>query len=244
MNGWTNYKGLKCVVLCAGKGTRLHPKTIEKTKVMIKIKNKPILSYVIDYWRKYTKDFIFVVKFKKEDVIEFASQLPINSQFVEQKELRGIADAVLCTKDFVSDRFIVVLGDCICKGNFDFPKNMKQGIGVWRTNNVEDIKRSYSIKIKNDFVLEMKEKPKEVFNNLCGMGFYFFDKIVFDYIKLTKPSKLRNETEITDVIQNMINAGEKIMPVFFHGDYLNITYPKDLEKAEKILNSIWSFSKN
>ncbi|MEK7842515.1 MAG: hypothetical protein AAB197_07555 [Deltaproteobacteria bacterium] len=32
-----------------------------------------------------------------------------------------------------------------------------------------------------------------------------------------------------------IDAGEKISPIFFKGDYLNITYTEDLKKAEKIL---------
>ncbi|MCK4649382.1 hypothetical protein KAT51_07650, partial [bacterium] len=93
--------------------------------------------------------------------------------------------------------------------------------------------QSYSIKIKNGLICQVKEKPERVFNNLCGMGFYFFNKKIFDYSRLTKPSKLRNEIEITDVIQNMIDGGERISPVFFEGDYLNITFPQDLKKAEE-----------
>ena len=57
-------------------------------------------------------------------------------------------------------------------------------------------------------------------------------------VKLTEPSKLRNEIEITDVIQNMIDGGEKIKPALFRGDYLNITYPEDLQKAESLLRKI------
>lgn len=232
---WFDYKGLKCVVLCAGQGTRILPCSSEKAKVMVEVRNKPILSHVIGYWNRYTNDFIFVVQYEKEQIIEFVSQLPINSRFVEQKELRGIGDAILCAKEFVSDCFTVVLGDCICQGEFCFPQNMEQGVGVWETNNVEDIKLSYSVEIKNNLVCRVEEKPKKVLNNLCGMGLYFFDKRIFRYIKMAKPSKLRNEVEITDVIQNMINAGEEIMPVHFQGDYLNITYPEDLQRAEEIL---------
>lgn len=230
---WFDFKALKCVILCAGKGNRILPHSKKLPKVMIKIRNKPILDFVIDYWKKYTNDFIFVVGYKKDQVIDFVRQLPINSQFVEQKELKGIADAVSYVKDFVSDRFIVVLGDCICCGRFMFPENIEFGVGVWKTNNVENIKQSYSIKIKDDLICEVKEKPKEIFNNLCGMGFYFLNKKIFDYIKITEPSKLRNEIEITDVIQNMIDAGEEIKPVFFNGNYINITFPEDIKKQKK-----------
>ena len=69
------------------------------------------------------------------------------------------------------------------------------------------------------------------------MGFYFFNKRVFDYIKLIKSSPLRGEVEITDTIQNMIDSGEKMTPVFFRGNYLNVTYPEDLVKAERLLKS-------
>jgi len=234
---WIDYRGLKCVVLCAGEGRRIRPESSEKPKVIIGLRNKPLLGYVVDYWRRYTQDFIFVVGYEKEQVIEFASQLPINSQFVEQKELKGIAQAVMCVRELVSERFIVVLGDCLCHGSFDFTPNMEQGIGVWQTDDIEAIKHSYSLDIKDDFVRHVKEKPEQVSNNLCGMGFYFFHKRLFDYIKLTKPSPLRGEVEITDTIQNMIDGGEKITPVFFRGNYLNVTYPEDVVKAEKLLES-------
>lgn len=232
---WPSYKNLKCVILCAGKGRRTLPHSSGKAKAMIGIKDKPILGYVIDYWKRFTNDFVFVVGYKKEQIIEFGKELPINSQFVEQKELKGIAHALLCAKDLLGDHFIVVLGDCICKGEFDFPKEMEQGIGVWKTDNQEDIKRSYSVEVRNDLISKVVEKPKRIINNLCGMGFYFFNRKVFNYIRLTRPSRLRNEIEITDVIQNMIGGGEKIKPVFFSGNYINITYSEDLKEVEEIL---------
>jgi len=232
---WFDFKDLKCVILCAGKGNRILPHSIELPKVMIKIMNKPILHYIIEYWKNYINEFIFIVGYKKEHIIDFINQLPIHSQIIEQKELKGIADAVTYVKDLVADRFVVVLGDCICSGEFVFPKNFEIGVGVWKTNNEEYIKQSYSINIKDDFIYEVKEKPREISNNLCGMGFYFLNKKIFDYINKTEASKLRNEIEITDVIQNMINAGEKIKPVFFNGNYINITFPDDIIKAENVL---------
>jgi len=230
---WLNDKDLKCVVLCAGKGTRILPYSKDVPKVMLELDSRPILSYVIDYWKQFINDFIFVVGFKKEQVIDYVKKLTIHSAFVEQKELRGIADAVNHIKNNVSGNFILVLGDCLCEGMFNFPEKMELGVGVWETSNFEDIKRSYTIEITNDVINRVVEKPKEVPNNLCGMGFYFFNPKVFDYIKITPPSELRNEIEITDVIQNMINGGETIKPIFFNGNYFNITFPEDIIKVEK-----------
>jgi len=68
------------------------------------------------------------------------------------------------------------------------------------------------------------------------MGTYFFDKRIFDYIRKTPKSSLRNEIEITDTIQLMINSRERVSPFFFIGRYLNITYPEDIKEAEELLN--------
>jgi len=226
-------KDIKCVILCAGKGTRLNKPELPKSMVLVK--NKHVISYIIDYWKQFTNDFIFVVGYKKEILIEYVKTLDIKSTFIEQKELKGIGYAISLTREFVDKKFIVVLGDCLCRGNFIFPKNMEQGIGVWQTNDMTYIKRSYSVEIENDKVVRVVEKPKKLVNNLCGMGFYFFDRIVFDYIAITPPSPLRNEVEITDVIQKMIEDGKVIKPVFFDGFYINITYMEDLLISEQYL---------
>jgi len=78
---------------------------------MVEVNRKPILKYVIDYWKEYVSEFIFVVGYKKEQVIDYVSNLNINYKFVEQNKLRGIADAIYKTKDLIIDDFIVVLGD-------------------------------------------------------------------------------------------------------------------------------------
>lgn len=231
MNPYFNYKDAKAVVLCAGRGTRMH---LEEPKVLVPLGNKPVLCYAVDYWRQFIDDFIFVVGYKKDKVCRLARSLPIKASFVEQKQARGIADAIYCARHKVSGHFIVVLGDCICQGKFRLPDKMIQGIGVHRTSRPVEIRRSYSVKIKNNLLSEVVEKPKKIPNNLCGMGFYFFDQRVFGYIKSAKSSPLRNEIEITDVIQAMIDNREEIKPVFFQGDYININYVEDLKRAGKI----------
>ena len=88
---------------------------------------------------------------------------------------------------------------------------------------------------ENGSISKVVEKPKQLINNLCGMGFYFFGEKIFDYIKDTTSSELRNEVEITDAIGNMIAGGEEVFRIFFEGEYLNITFPDDIQIAEKML---------
>ena len=234
---WFKDKNLKCIVLAAGRGSRLLTLTDNNPKPLVTITEKPILDHVINYWKQYTNDFVFVVNYKKDKIIDYIKKFKdINYQFVVQDELRGIAHALQAVEGVAGDKFIVVLGDCICKGDFDFPHDMTQGVGIWETNNKKDIKNSYTVNLASNLVQGVREKPKRIFNNFCGLGFYFFDKRIFDYIRKTPPSKLRGEIELTDVIQNMIKGKEKISPVFFRGDYLNINTEDELNRAKKIIN--------
>jgi len=234
---WFKIDNLKCVVLAAGKGSRLLTLTKDNPKPMVNVTERPILNHVINYWKEYTDDFVFVVNYKKEKIIDYVQEFKdIRHKFVVQDKLEGIANALLAVEDLVGDRFIVVLGDCICKGDFNFPSEMAQGVGIWETDNINDIKNSYTVKLAGGLVDKVKEKPKKVYNNLCGLGFYFFDRRIFDYIRKTPPSKLRGEIELTDVIQNMIKAKEKVSPVVFKGDYININTESELSRAREIVN--------
>ena len=47
------HEKLKAVILCGGKGERLYPFTKDIPKPLVEIKDKPILSYIIQHLEKY-----------------------------------------------------------------------------------------------------------------------------------------------------------------------------------------------
>jgi len=203
-------------------------------KALIPINGKPLVYHVMDMWADSVDGFIFVVGYKWQEVTKC---LPKDSIFVTQEPQRGIADAILQTRGALQGKegFVVVLGDCLQVGEWIIPPKLELGIGIWETNNKDTIRQSYSVEIEGGYVSRVVEKPKNPPNNYCGMGTYFLDRRVFSYIRRTPINPLRNEKEITDTIQLMVDSGEKITPVFFKGEYLNTTYPEDIEKAEKLL---------
>lgn len=223
---------MKCIVLCAGKGKRLG---LNIPKVLIPINGIPLLHHVVKMWEDSVDGFIFVLSYRYLEVIKL---LPKNSIYVFQDTQRGIADAVLQVEPLIgTEAFVVALGDCIQKGEWEIPTRAPSlGVGVWETDKPDAIRRSYSVEIREEYISQVVEKPEVLPNKYCGMGTYFFDKRVFDYIRKTPISGLRDEVEITDTLQLMINSEEKITPIFFMGDYLNITFPEDIKRAEEILS--------
>ena len=53
----------------------------------------------------------------------------------------------------------------------------------------------------------MIEKPRYVDSQLKGCGLYVFDPHIFDAIRRTPRTAMRDEYEITDSIQILINDG-------------------------------------
>jgi len=222
-----------CVVLCAGKSTRMGT---GQQKCLVHILGKPLLGYVVDYYSQYTTNFIFVVGYQARQVIEVVEGFPVDYQIVYQKEPKGIANALLCTRDIVPSKFIVALGDCFMRGWF--PISPPFSIGILTEASKETTKQNYLVEVDSSksYVSRVEEKPEHIgLLDYCGMGIYSFKRWIFNYIEQTPPSSLRNEIEITDVLQTMIDSGELIRPVWFVGDYINVNTPEDITKVEEIL---------
>jgi glucose-1-phosphate thymidylyltransferase len=101
----------------------------------------------------------------------------------------------------------LILGDNFFYGQ-GFTRRLKQKtkiksgstIFTYQVNNPED----YGIvEMKNDKILNIREKPKNSKSNLAITGLYFFDHNVVNISKKLKPSK-RKELEIVDLLKEYL----------------------------------------
>jgi bifunctional UDP-N-acetylglucosamine pyrophosphorylase/glucosamine-1-phosphate N-acetyltransferase len=221
--------------MCGGRGSRFAAQGRHKSMTMVA--GEPLLGHVVDYWRAFTDNFVFVVKNGRESVVDFASGLPIRAQFVEPDRLAGIADGLAHVEPHVDGPFIVVLGDCFCAGRFDAVAPFRYGIGVQRNARPEHIRRNYAVSVDGGRVTGVQEKPQDLVNDLCGMGFYFLQPDVFRHIRATRASERTGELEITDVVQTIVDAGEDLRALMFDGCYVNANSPEHLAEIELALES-------
>jgi len=220
---------MKCVIPCAGRGTRMGADT---PKALLEVNGRTILSHITEQWSSIVDDFVIVVGPKNEDAIR---QSYGDAIFVAQEEPKGLANAILQADKHIArdEKFVVALGDCLYKGQFD-ESAFDLGIGVWETDDLTEINKNYQVLAWGGTVVQLIEKPAliGVGARNCGMGVYFMDGRVFDYIRKLKIAP--GGGDFTYVLQMMIDSGEKITPVWFEGEYINVTYPEDLERAEGI----------
>lgn len=217
---------MKCIIPCAGESSRMS----HVPKSLLLINGKPLLSHVVDTWKNSVDAFIFILKRSATYLWEY---LPPNSAIVFQDEPKGLSDAILKAEPFVNGKFVVALGDCLYSGEFE-GKDFELGIGVWHPNDEYELRKSYSVVVQDGLVKEVVEKPTLGLHwKMCGIGVYFLDTRIFDYIRKTKVAP--GGGDFTEVLQTMINSGEEIDPIYFKGKYINVSSPEDLEKAEEVL---------
>jgi glucose-1-phosphate thymidylyltransferase len=238
---------MKLVIPCAGKGTRLRPLTLDTPKALVNINGKSILENLLIRFKDFNfEEIIIIVNYMKEKIMSAfgSSFLNIPIRYVEQDEVKGLAHAISLAEEFITDDFMVVLGDEIYlntnhEGIIDFYKNNNSDAvcGIMNEENPEIIKKNYSVKLDGNNICEIIEKPKEILNKILGVGTWIFKKSVFGYIKSTPPSSLRNEIEIADVLQKMIKGKKKVQAFLLEGKYVNLNYYSDLSAIKNLIKA-------
>ena len=222
---------MKAVVLAAGLGKRLAAITVDKPKVLVKIGHKTLIEHTLTKLRDLgISQIALVVGYKGEMVREVVGDTVI---YYAQKKRLGTAHAFLQAKDFVDRSFFLGMnGDMFFTDPLvDFIKLRPPSISVYR---VEDSSRYGRFEIKNGKVVSIREKATEAASGFINAGVYLFPKEIFTYIEKT-PLSPRNEYEITDTIQMMINEGWVFKAYELKGFWKDIAYVADIEEAQKAL---------
>jgi dTDP-glucose pyrophosphorylase len=160
----------------------------------------------------------------------------VRLHYVEQGEAKGIAHAVGQLEPHIDQPFLLFLGDIYfqTKDLGEMETVFRQGglSAVLATKHEQDpeaIRRNFAV-IENaqGFVRRVIEKPRHIENTLKGCGLYLFDLHIFDAIRRTPRTAMRDEYEITESIQILIDDGYKVKSLPVVEEDINLTYPSDL----------------
>ncbi|MBP1689410.1 MAG: glucose-1-phosphate thymidyltransferase, partial [Deltaproteobacteria bacterium] len=158
--------------------------------------------------------------------------------YVEQPQPRGLAHAAQCARAFVgSDPFVMYLGDnLIPEGLTGAADHFKRSgaNAVVMLKAVDDPTQFGIAQLDGDRIVRLIEKPKNPPTNLAIVGGYFFDHHIFESIDRIKPS-WRNEYEITDAIQDLIDRGLNVVPYVVTGWWKDAGKPNDILEANQVM---------
>lgn len=209
---------LKAVILAAGAGTRM---VSEVPKVLHKVLDKPMISYVIEAAMEAGADEICVVVGHKAEMVK--SELENRVDFVEQKEQLGTGHAVIQAEKFIGEegKVLILFGDTplitgkTLKEMIDLHDSDKNAVTVLSAKVVNphgygriirDEKNGFKKSVEHKDATEKERGVTEI-----NSGMYCFDAAVLQRaLKSISNENASGEYYLPDVIPYVISQGLRV----------------------------------
>ena len=218
----------------------MYPFNSHWPKPILPIFGKPLLQYQIEMMKSVGIRKIYIVigylGYEIVRTLGTGASMDVEIEYIEQTDMLGIAHAVGRLESHLQQPFLLCLGDI-----YFITDKLETLIREFHSGETraalaskieerpEMIRRNFAILTGNgNEVTRVIEKPRYIHNKLKGCGIYLFSPEIFDAIRRTPRTAMRDEYEITESIQIMINDGLRVVHCNIIEDDLNLTIPQDL----------------
>jgi UDP-N-acetylglucosamine diphosphorylase / glucose-1-phosphate thymidylyltransferase / UDP-N-acetylgalactosamine diphosphorylase / glucosamine-1-phosphate N-acetyltransferase / galactosamine-1-phosphate N-acetyltransferase len=224
---------MQCVILAAGKGTRLRPLTDERPKPLVHVSGKPLIDHIVSALPSSVDEIIMVVGYKGDMLKEYCGEEFHGRKvtYVTQEVQNGTARALWLCKDLLHGRFLFLFADDI-HGKEDLARATSYVRALLVAS--VDTPEKFGIVVRNpDGTLGlMIEKPIHAPSNCASTGAMVLDDHIFEF----DPERpLNDEYYLTEVIERY--AQKYPIAVVEQQLWIPIGYPDDIVKAETILST-------
>ena len=224
---------MQCVILAAGKGTRLRPLTDNTPKQLVKVNGKPLLDLIVSELPSSIDEIIMVTGYLEEQIKAHCGNeyfgRPVT--YITQVKPTGTAHALWLCKDLLIGRFLFMFADDIHGGD-DLARATSYSRSLLTTPTKTPERFGIVVRHPDGTLAEIIEKPEHPPSNLASTGAMVLDTHIFEF----EPTVETNgEYYLTDVIAEY----SKKYPVAVVEEdlWIPIGYPEDIQKAEAILNA-------
>ncbi len=206
---------MKVIIPAAGYGTRMRPHTHTRPKPLVPVAGRPSLAFVLDALAPLDiEELIFIVGRMGEQMEDYVKQnYPYKSTFIEQKVMRGQADAIALAREHVQGDLMTLFVDTLFEADLSVLNNLDVD-GAMYVMPVPDPRRfGIAVVGRDGIVTKLVEKPSDPESDLAVVGLYYFkdSQWLFRAIDTLMASgkSLKGEYYLADAIQVMIDEGAK-----------------------------------
>lgn len=236
----TDRRPSTAVILAAGRGQRLRPLTRHLPKPMLPLLGEPLIGYQLRLLRRFGIERAVVVtgylRGHLRPVIDRARAADFEILEVVQPTPCGIGDALLHAEPHVRGAPVVLLGDVYVD-----PDDLRAFLGAcsapgyqgWLSARfgapAEALQSNFAIRLRpSGAVAAVHEKPPATQPGIRGCGLYRLPPSIFEAIRRTPASDLRQEVELTDAIGRLVHEGATLGVHPLQGLDVNLSEPQDL----------------
>lgn len=235
------------VLLAGGNGGRLRPLTSDTAKVMVKVADRPMIEYCLDHLcDTKVNEIIIVVGYRGEQIVNHIGDnyngTPV--KYVDQEQQLGTAHALLKTRKYISEDFILMYPDNVYGSEFElnklistFESSSESATILINKVDLESARKSGVVHLDDKGeIKDIEEKPSNPSSKWTLCGTFIFSPIILDYCEKITLSD-RGEYELTDALNILLESGQDIGTMELEGWVMNINTPEDRDQAEARLKN-------
>lgn len=228
---------IDAVIMAGGRGERLKPLTDSTPKPLLPIANKPIIEYNLDRLKDFGITDVWIsVNYlgdQIKDRFKDGRDKSLNLQYVEESKFLGTAGALSLIQGFSHDTILLMNSDLLTNINFEefylFFQEQEADLAVacisYQVNVPYAVVETENFQIKG-----FKEKPS--YTHFTNAGIYLMKK---EWAQSIPQDQFFNAT---DLMQQLIDAGKKVVSFPMMGYWLDIGKHDDYLKAQEDIKHI------
>ena len=245
---------MNAIIIAAGSGKRISNDVKSIPKSLIKINGKPIINYQIEVLKQLGINEIFVITGKYYEKFKIKNVEYIHDEKYDEHDILG---SLMEAKKILKNDVLVMYSDIIFEKTIiqkilDSKEDISIAIDMnWRKHyeNRTEHPESEAENVLLDSQQKILEIKKNIKNQKNEIGEFlgimkFSDKGVKKFVERYEQIIIRKDGEfhdsssvskayLTDMIQELIDFGVKIEPVFVKGKWCEIDTMQDLKMAEE-----------
>lgn len=232
-----SYLPIDALIMAGGRGERLKPLTDTKPKPLLKIGDKPILEHNIDRLASFGIDDIWLsIRYLGDQLVDYfgdGGDKDIRLKYVWENEPLGTAGALGLVNDFMHDNILLMNSDLLTNIDFEdfFLFFQREDADLAVACIPYQVNIPYAVmETEENRVKGFKEKP--TYTHYSNAGIYLMKREVSSILKKNQPFNA------TDLMDNLIQSGKKLVAYPLVGYWLDIGKHEDFKKAQQDINQV------